>query len=53
MGLCLVQTEFLERTPEENASAEPSAKEGIEAIRLYASLLQAHLSIDTVSSGFL
>jgi hypothetical protein len=47
------QTEFVERTCEKKASAEPSTKEGIEAVRLCASLLQARLSIDTVSSSFL
>jgi hypothetical protein len=36
-----------------NASAEPSTKDGIETFRLGASLLRAHLSIDTVSSFFL
>jgi hypothetical protein len=41
--------EFLERTPEKKASAEPSTKDGIEPVRLPASLFQAHLSIDTVS----
>jgi hypothetical protein len=30
------------------ASTEPSAKDGIEAVRLCASLLRAHLPIDTV-----
>jgi hypothetical protein len=48
-----LQAEFLERTPGKNASAEASAKAGIEAVRLRASLLQAHLSIDRVSSGLL
>ena len=48
-----LQTEFLGRTYEKKASAEPSTKEGIEAVRLCASLLQARLSIDTVSSFFL
>lgn len=40
-----LQTEFPERTPEARAGAE----QGTEAVRLGASLLQAHLSIDTVS----
>jgi len=48
-----LQTEFVERTPETKASAEPNTKDGIEAVRLGASLLQARLSIDTVSSIFL
>jgi hypothetical protein len=54
MGLCLgaalrlrsgqaLQTEFLERTPESKAKAEPSTKDGIEPVRLRASLFQAHL----------
>jgi hypothetical protein len=47
-----LQAEFLERTPEKKASAEPGTKHGIEPVRLCASLLRAHLSIDTVS-GFL
>jgi len=37
----------------ENASAVPSTQDGIDAVRLHASLLQAHLSIDTVLSSFL
>ena len=28
-----LQTELVERTPEENANAEPSTKDGIEAVR--------------------
>jgi len=44
------QTEFVERRPEKNANAKPSTRHGFETIRLRASLLQAHLSIDTVSS---
>ena len=64
IGLCLgaalrlrsgqaLQAEFVERTPEKKASAEPSTKHGIEPFRLCASLFQAHLSIDTVSWFFL
>ena len=56
MGLCLgcgLQTEFLERTPEKKAIDDPSTKDGIETVRLYASLFRSHLSIDTVSSVFL
>jgi hypothetical protein len=45
-----LRTEFLERTPERKASAGPSTIQGIEAIRLCASLFQAHLSIDRVAS---
>jgi hypothetical protein len=63
MGLCLgaalrlrsgqaLQTEFLERTPEKKASAEPSTKDGIETVRLCASLFHARPSIDTVSRFF-
>jgi hypothetical protein len=44
-----LQTEFMERTPEKKASAEPSTKDGIDPFRLRASLFQAHLSIDAVS----
>jgi hypothetical protein len=60
MGLCLgaalrlrsgqaLQTEFLERTPEKKASAEPSTKHDIEPVRLRASLFQARFSINRVS----
>jgi hypothetical protein len=48
-----LQTEFVERTPEKKANAEPSTKQDIEPVRLRASLSQAHLSIDTVSSFLL
>ena len=48
-----LQAEFLERTPEKNASDDPSTKDGIETVRLCASLFRSHLSIDTVSSFFL
>jgi hypothetical protein len=44
-----LQTEFLERTPEKKASAEPSTKQDIELVRLRASFFQTRLSIDTVS----
>jgi len=47
------QTEFLERTPEKKASAEPSTKEGIEIVHLRASLFHVRPSIDTLSSFFL
>ncbi len=40
------------RTREKKASAEPSTKEAIEAVRLRASLFPAHLSIETVSWFF-
>jgi hypothetical protein len=53
MGLCLGparKPKFLKRTRETKASAEPSTKDGIEAVRLCASLFQSRLSIDTVSS---
>jgi hypothetical protein len=45
------QTDFLERTYEKKASAEPSTKEGIAAVYLCASLLHApsRLSIDMSS----
>ncbi len=43
-----LHTEFAERMPEKKASAEPSTKHGIEPARLCASLLQTHLSTDTV-----
>jgi hypothetical protein len=48
-----LQTAFLERTPEKKASDDPSTKDGIETVRLRASLFRSHLSIDTVSSFFL
>jgi hypothetical protein len=48
-----LQTVFLERTPGKKASEDPSTKDGIETIRLRASLFRSHLSIDTVSSVFL
>jgi hypothetical protein len=48
-----LQTEFLARTPEKKASAEPSTKDGIEPVCFRASLFQARLSIYTVSSFLL
>jgi hypothetical protein len=48
-----LQTEFAERTPEKKANAEPSTRQDIEAFPLRASLFQARLSIDTVSSFLL
>ena len=47
------QTELLEGTPEKKASVKPSSKHGIAPVRFCASLFQAHLSIDTVSSFLL
>ena len=44
-----LQTEFLERTPGKDASAEPSTKDGAELFVSVPSLLQAHSSIDRVS----
>jgi hypothetical protein len=43
-----LQTEFMERTPEKNASVEPSTKDAIETVRLCASLLRSHPSIAAV-----
>jgi hypothetical protein len=55
MGLCLGAARkpscWSERL-RQNASAEPSTKDGIESVRLCASLLRTRLSIDTVSSVF-
>jgi hypothetical protein len=48
-----LQTELLKRAPEKKVSAEPSNKESIETVCLYASFLRTRLSIDTVSSFFL
>jgi hypothetical protein len=42
----------VEQTPEKNTSDEPSTKNGIETVRLCASLLRSHLSIDTASLFF-
>jgi len=53
MDLCLGAARKLSFWSErlgKNASAEPSTKDGIEAVRLRASLLQARLSIDAMSS---
>ena len=53
MGLCLGaarKLSFWSERLRKNASAEPNTKDGIETVRLCASLLQAHLSIDTMSS---
>ena len=53
MGLCLGATFELSlwsERPGKNVSAEPSTKDGIETVCLCASLLQAHPSIDAVSS---
>ncbi len=47
------QTEFLQRTPEKKASAEPSTEHGIEPVRFCAPFFRAHLVIDTVSWFFL
>ena len=43
---------LLVRTPEKKTSDDPSTKDGIETVRLCASLLRSHLSIDAVSSFF-
>jgi hypothetical protein len=48
-----LQTEFVERTREKEISGEPSTRHGIELVRLRASLFQARLSIDRLSSVFL
>ena len=56
MGLYLeaaCKLSFWSERLRKDASAEPSTKECIEAARICASLLQAHLSIDTVPSFFL
>jgi hypothetical protein len=56
MGLCLgaaCKPSFWSERLRENASAEPGTKDGIETVRLCASLLQARLSIDIVSSSSL
>jgi hypothetical protein len=53
MGLYLgaaCKLSFWSERLRKDASAEPSTKECIEAARLCAALLQAHLSIDTVPS---
>ena len=47
LGLERLQTEFLQRTPEKQASAQPSTQGGTEAVRLRALLFRPHLSIDT------
>jgi hypothetical protein len=44
---------FWSERPETKVSTEPSTKDGIEAVRLCASLFRSRLSIDTVSSVFL
>jgi hypothetical protein len=44
-----LQTAFLERTPEKDASTEPSTKDGVEAVVSVPSLLRAHPLIETVS----
>ena len=48
-----LQTEFVERTPSENASAEPSTKDALKLFVSVPSLFQVHPSIDTVSYFFL
>jgi len=64
MGLCLraalrlcsgqaCKLSFWGERLRKNASDKPSTKDGIETVRLCASLLRSHLSIDTVSSFFL
>jgi hypothetical protein len=55
MGLCLgaaCELSFWSERLRKNASDDPSTKDGIETVRLCASLLRSHLSIDTVSSFF-
>jgi hypothetical protein len=52
MDLCLDAARKLHCYSErliKNANAEPSTKDGIETLRLCASLLRSPLSIDTVS----
>jgi hypothetical protein len=44
-----LQTEFVERTPSENASAEPSTKDALKLFVPVPSLFEVHPSIDTVS----
>ncbi len=64
MGLCLgaalrlrsehaCKLSFWRERLRKHASDDPSTKDGIETIRLCASLFRSHLSIDTVSSFFL
>jgi len=56
MGLCLgaaCKLSFWSEHMRKNVSNDPSTKDGIETVRLCASLLRSHLSIDTVSSFFL
>jgi hypothetical protein len=52
MDLCLEAARKLDCCSErlvKNANAEPSIKDGMETLRLCASLLRSPLSIDTVS----
>jgi len=48
-----LQTELLERTPEKNASGEPSPRTLLKLFVCVPSLFQAHPSIDKVSQIFL
>ncbi len=47
------QTAVMERPPKEKASVEPSTKDGIEPVRLCASLFRAPPSLEAMSSFFL